>query len=335
MKKNQNKINFLVLIGITILVLFFSLKDDFNSILKEILTINYWWLILAFLMVIAYWLLRSKSINIFTRKLKKDTKYFSSLQLMLRTQFFNAVTPFATGGQPYQVYYLVKNGISVSASTSIIIQNFIVYQIAMVLLGISAIIANQAFSLFAKNMILRRLVTLGFVINTSVIIILFLVAFDKKINKKLIKLGISILSKLKIIKDKEKKQAEWDEYINKFHNSAKTLLENKWDFVKTIIYNLLALSMLYSIPVVLLYATGDFNSFNILLAIVTSSYVMLLGSFVPIPGGTGGLEYGFITFYGNFLTGSKLTAIMLLWRFVTYYFGMIVGAISLNMKKVK
>ena len=62
---------------------------------------------------------------------------------------------------------------------------------------------------------------------------------------------------------------------------------------------------------------------------------MLIGSFVPIPGGSGGLEFGFVSFYGNFIHGSKLMAIMLLWRFVTYYFGMFVGAISLNMKKVK
>ena len=29
---------------------------------------------------------------------------------MLRTQFINAITPFATGGQPYQIYYLVQQG---------------------------------------------------------------------------------------------------------------------------------------------------------------------------------------------------------------------------------
>ena len=84
----------------------------------------------------------------------------------------------------------------------------------------------------------------------------------------------------------------------------------------------------------LLCATGDFTSFSLPLAIMTSAYVMIIGSFVPIPGGSGGLEYGFVAFYGTFITGPKLMAIMLLWRFVTYYFGMIVGAIALNMKKV-
>ena len=78
---------------------------------------------------------------------------------------------------------------------------------------------------------------------------------------------------------------------------------------------------------------NDFTSFNLFLSIVASAYVMLMGSFVPIPGGSGGLEYGFIAFFGNFLVGSKLTAIMLIWRFITYYLGMIVGAIAMNIKE--
>lgn len=80
---------------------------------------------------------------------------------------------------------------------------------------------------------------------------------------------------------------------------------------------------------------GEFNLITIPITIVSSAYVMLMGSFVPIPGGTGGLEFGFVTFFGNFIRGSKLSALMLVWRFITYYFCMILGAIALNIKKVK
>lgn len=334
MKNMKSKLNVLILVIITVLVLYFSLKDDFYNITKQIMNINVWLLILAFLMVISYWLLRSKAVSIFTKKFSPKTTYLSSLQMMIRTQFFNAVTPFATGGQPYQVYHLIKDGISATTSTSVIIQNFIVYQIAMVLLGCVAVLWNQFFGIFARNSILRQLVTLGFIINTAVIIILFVVAFSTKMNKKLVHLGITILTKLKLVKDKDKKLKEWDEYINNFHSSAEILLENKKHFILTILCNLIALCCLYSIPYILLCATGDFTSFDLITAIMTSAYVMLIGSFVPIPGGSGGLEYGFLSFYGTFISGPKLTAIMLLWRFVTYYFGMIVGGIALNMKKV-
>ena len=310
--KYKNIINIVVLIVITGIVLYFALKDDFEAIVDRLLHINVLYLLLAFLMVIIYWLLRSLALHKITKKIKKDNKYKSSLQLMLRTQFFNAITPFSTGGQPYQIYYLKQQGIPTSVSTNIILQNFIVYQIALVFLGVVAVLSNYIFHIFNKVSLLQHLVMLGFICNTAIIVVMFIVSFSKKLNTKIVALGITILTKLHLVKDKQKKLNQWDVRINDFHRGAKILLKNKWEFVKTILYNLVALVCLYSIPVFLLYSMGDFNSYNILLAIVTSAYVMLIGSFVPIPGASGGLEYGFMAFYGSFIGGSTLKAIMLL-----------------------
>lgn len=335
LKKYKNVINIIVLLLITALVLIFALKDDFDEIINHLKNLNYGYLSLAFLAVILYWLIRSLALHKFTKKFKNDNKYLSSLQLMLRTQFFNAITPFSTGGQPYQIYYLTQEGLNTKKATNVIIQNFIVYQIALVFLGIIAVTYNFFFHVFNKVALLSHLVLLGFLMNTIVIVVMFIVSFSEKMNKKLISLAITFLTKLHLVKDKEKKLKEWDNHITEFHKGAEILLKDKWDFIKTILYNLFALCCLYSIPVLILFAMGDFSSFSILTAIITSAYVMLIGSFVPIPGASGGLEYGFIAFYGNFVGGAKLKTIMLLWRFVTYYFGLIVGSVALNIKRVK
>ncbi len=270
----------------------------------------------------------------FCKKMHKDFKFSSAFQLVLRTQFFNAITPFATGGQPYQIYYLKQVGLGYAEATSVVLENFIVYQIALVILGLMAIISNSIFNIFDKVVLLKQLVTLGFIINTLIIVIMFVVAFSKKLNKFLINIGITILTKLKIVKDKEKKLEQWDQNISRFNKSAKILLKDKKSFLSNILYNFIALASLYLIPLFVLYSMGEFNAFNPGIAIVTSAYIMVIGSFVPIPGGTGGLEFGFVQFYGHFVTGSTLSAMMLVWRFITYYFGMIVGAITL-LKKVK
>ena len=99
---------------------------------------------------------------------------------------------------------------------------------------------------------------------------------------------------------------------------------------KCILLNLAGLCALYIIPLVVAYSFGYYDGFNGLEAIFASAYVMLIGSFVPIPGGTGGLEYGFVQFYGNFVSGGVLNAMMLVWRVITYYFGMLIGGIALN-----
>lgn len=331
----KKKINYIILALVTLLVLYFALKDNFNEIIDQIFKMNPLYLILCFIAVIIFWIFRAYPMYSFCKKMNPSFKYTSSLQLILRTQFFNAVTPFATGGQPYQIIYLKQAGLSYIQSTGVVLENFIVYQIALVLLGIVALISNKIFHIFTKVYLLQKLIALGFIINALVIIVMFLVAFSKKLNKFFITLGINILTKLHIVKNKEEKLKKWDKAINDFHEGAKTLLEDKKTFIFNIICNFLALACLYLVPLFILYSMGDFNSFTSGVAIVTSAYVMLIGSFVPIPGGSGGLEYGFLEFYGNFITGSSLSAMMLVWRFITYYFGMIVGAIALNIKKVK
>lgn len=333
--KVKKKLNIVILVLITLLVLYFSLKDNFYEIINQIVTMNIWYLLIAFFFLFLFWIFRTYPMYTFCKKIKNDFKFGSAIQLTLRTQFFNAVTPFATGGQPYQIYYLKQVGLDYASSTSVVLENFIVYQIALVLLGIVALLANLTFHIFSKVYILQKLITLGFVMNTLVIVIMFVLAFSKRIGKFLVNIGISILTKLHIVKDKEKKLEEWDVNITHFNESAKVLLKDKTTFIFNIVCNFIALCCLYLIPVFILFSMGIYSAFNPGVGIVTSAYIMIIGSFVPIPGGSGGLEYGFVKFYGNFVYGSTLSALMLVWRFITYYFGMIVGAIALNIKRVK
>ena len=82
-------------------------------------------------------------------------------------------------------------------------------------------------------------------------------------------------------------------------------------------FNFIALCLLYMIPLFVLYAMGEFNIVNAPIAILTSAYVMIIGSFVPIPGASGGIEYGYYKFFGNFIKGSLLKASLLIWRTIS------------------
>lgn len=332
-KKIRSIFNFTLLFIITALVLYFSLKDDYETIVDQIFNINIFWLLVAFLLVIFYWIFKAVTVKKLAGYFNPKYTFGKAMRLVIETNFFHAITPFSSGGQPYEIYSLRKNNIRITDATNITIQNFIVYQIALVLLGIISLIVNHFCHLFTDSVFLQKLVALGFFMNTFVIVVLFLVTFGRKLNRKIIDGGIHFLHKIKIIKDEEKILQKSDSYLSEFHSGAKLLLKDKSNFIALIGLQFISLCCLYLVPLCLLYGTGNYSAFSPFESIVTSAYVMLIGSFVPIPGGTGGLEYGFIMFYGNFVAGSSLKAIMLVWRFITYYFGMIVGAIVLNIRK--
>lgn len=329
MKKNI--INFLILIIITVLVLYLSLKNDYSEIINTIKNMNIILFFIAIGIFILYVFIKSVIMKIVVKYFKKDYTLSKAFRMGLETNFFHAITPFATGGQPYEIYRLSKDGISVINAANVSIQNFIIYQTALVILGIFAVTYNYFFKLYPDITVLKNLVLLGFIINFLVIVVLFSITYFKKINKIIVNFVINLLAKLKLIKDKEEKINKFEKYLSDFNDGAKILLKNKGKFILLILLQLLSLSLLYLVPYFIIKGVGlDVSIVNV---IVTSAYVMLIGAFVPIPGGTGGLEYGFISFYGNFIAGPKLNAIMLIWRFITYYFGMILGAIILGLRK--
>ncbi len=327
----NNKKSFIIIFIITALILYIALKDNFEEKIKYLFSFDIKWLIISFVLIIIYWILKGIVLYSCTSKIKKDYTKKKGIHLMITTQFFHAITPFAAGGQPWQIYKLKKEGVTLGEATNIVIQDFIAYQIALVILGILAITTNYIMHIFPSDSILKKLVTIGFIINTLVIIFLFLVSFSKKWNKKLINGTINLLSKLKIIKDKEKKLQKSEKFIHNFHSSAKILLKNKINMFKIISLNFIALIGQYLIPFTLLMGLGIYV--NPIIVIITSAYVMLIGSMVPVPGGTGGLEFGFLAFFKNFVKDPKLSIIMIVWRIITYYFGIIVGAIALNFNK--
>lgn len=330
----KNKVfNCLLLLFATFLVLFFSLKDNYKEILNIIKDLNKWWLLVAFLLMLCYWFFKSIALKQIVNNFKKDYSFKKAFNFILKINFFNAITPFSSGGQPFELYTLKKENLKMADATTVVIEQFVIYQIALVILGIISIICNHIFHIFQDNSVLKNLVTIGFIANTIVTLVLFLIAFTKKINKVVVNKVINLLYKIKIIKNEEKQKEKFNKYINELYDGTKLLLNDKLAFIEMIFLNFMGLCCLYLVPLVLLYSTGDYTSYNGFTSIISCAYVMLIGSFVPIPGGTGGLEYGFIRFYGNFIKGGTLTAIMISWRFITYYIPMVIGAIAVNIKK--
>ncbi len=335
MKKllQNKKISFMLLIILTCIVLFFSLKDNFFETIEQIKNMNLIWLFVAILLLIGYWLFSSLAMKLIANKFNNKIKISKIFKLNVITQFFNGITPSSSGGQPYQIYALKKSGLTIVDSTNVSIQTFVCYQFALVLLGFVAIIFNKLFNLFTKMNLLKILVIVGFTVNIAIAAFLFAITITKKMNKKIIKFVINIGYKLKIVKNKEEASKKLNDSIDQFQQGTYLLLKDKKLLALAIVYQLLGLISLYAIPVTLLFGMGDYSSINLGLSIVATAYVMVAGAFVPLPGGTGGLEYAFVSFFGNFIDGGKLTALMIIWRFITYYLGMIIGGIMLNIGK--
>ena len=112
MKKILKKIsNYLILLLVTVLVLYFALKDNYQETFEILRTLNGFWIIIALVLVFSYWFFKSISLNKIICNFKKDYGFLKTFSFILKINFFNAITPFSSGGQPYELYYLKKENL--------------------------------------------------------------------------------------------------------------------------------------------------------------------------------------------------------------------------------
>ncbi|MDD3048740.1 MAG: lysylphosphatidylglycerol synthase transmembrane domain-containing protein [Bacilli bacterium] len=331
--KSKYKLNLLILILVSFIVLYFVLKDDFNTIIDIISSVNIYWLILAVVLAILSWFFSALSLYALASNYRSELTFKEILTSFLATLFFNGITPFSSGGQPFQIYDLKQKGVNLSAATNIVIQYSTLYQVVLVIFGFVALLLNNIFDYFPSNSLLKKLTVIGFIINVCVILFLLYINIGKKSHNRIMQFFSTILNKLKIIKNKAAFLEKIEKKLDNFHESASYFGKNKKVLFKAIIFNIISFILIFSIPLILAFSFGNYTDLNFIQTLVVSSYILIIGSFVPIPGGTGGLEFAFVQFFVFFIKGPILLAMLLLWRLITYYLGMIIGAFALMLGK--
>ena len=327
--KNK-KFNFLILLLLTSIVLYYTLKDNFDDVMLNILNMKPMWIIYTFILMLLYWFFKALVTAIYVRYYKKDYKVSKAFRLQLETMFFNGVTPFSTGGGPFQILSLKKDGVRMINSTNVMVITAFLHQVSLFFFMTISIVANQFLKLYPESITIRNLCIFGYILCLIFMSFLLFIMFNKKFNKWVARLVIRILNKMHIVKDRKNMIEKWNDYIDTLNEGSKLIKKNKNDFILAIIYDILA--MFCYIATTYTIAIGMGINIEFYKVIMTTSYVLMIGMFVPVPGGTGGLEYAFANLYNNFIGGGLLGSLMLVWRFMTYYLGMILGGIVLNLK---
>lgn len=333
MKLKNKRLNIIILMIALGLVLYFTLKNNFSMIIKELSKVNLLIFSTAILIFILSLALKSVSLQIYIKEHNENYTFKKAFSLTLIGQFLNGITPFSSGGQPFQVYLLKKEGNRISDSTSAMVKDSVIYQLSLLIMGIVSIVLNLMLKVIPLKSNLTWLIIIGFIINILVLIFLFMVIKMRKTMLNIINKLLLILNKIKIIKNIDSIEEKVKKGLDNFYNCKFDFRKNKKRFLITILTNVVSLALLYMIPYVI-FESLNTNALDIIHSILLTSFVMLIGNFIPIPGATGGIEYGFIKFFSKVnINMPTISSAMLLWRFITYFLGMLIGFIILVIRE--
>lgn len=327
------KRNGIIIFVITLVLIWFILKDNFNESIKLLMTSKLSWIFVSLIVFFIYVVLESLVTKILVNQYKKDYTLKKCIHLTLMTKFFNGITPFATGGQPLQVYELKKEGVKITDGTVIMVEHFVIFQTSVVILAFLAIIINTIFGIVQCEPFLNSLAILGFGVNILLLLVVYFISISPNISKKILKSIVSFLYKIKIIKNKNASLEKCDKACDEYYQGYTHLSQNKKLVWRLILIEIISLVVWFTTPVFIFKSLGYMGNVSVLICIMISIYIFFVGSYIPIPGGSGGMEYAFVGYFTFYITSSYLTLALILWRFVNYYLPMIVGGIIFNFRK--
>lgn len=321
---NKTKRNFFIILVIAAVVMFFSLRNDYENIIMMFSNINYFWILISLGVMVLYNLIDAYFIKFYFKRFEKDYSLRESIESQQTFSFFSAITPFQSGGQIFQIVVLKKQGISTERGASMAMISFISWQTILVLFGLIVLLFNYT-SLASTYSAFFGLVFIGFVINLIVITGLFLSVFSKKFHDFIVYTLVPFLAKIKIFKDVEKKKNDVKIWLTLFRDEFNYMLVHYDIMIRRVLADLIKIVTLYSMPFFsALSLNFALNINDLLMVIILTSFVYMITAFVPLPGGSGGTEGMFVLLL-NPVLGAATTSIMLMWRFLTYYLPMFVG----------
>lgn len=327
MKNKKKVILYIFYISITIAFLIFILSmNDIGDIFQILQHADIKYILISLLLVLIYLGMYPLTLCILSKakKVNVSNKYIYSIGMS--EHFFNGITPFATGGQPFQIYALSKKKVDLSTSTGLLMMNFIIHMCAS---NLFALISLFFFNRFATSTSMKILAIVGFSMNFLVLVLMVSLATSKTL-KHFILWVLSKLAKIKFLhKLITEKMIDIENYIENTQNSFKELWHNKKSFITCFIIRFLTLSIYYAVPFYILKSLHmEISYANLFISMCASSFAITMCVFLPTPGSSGGIEYAFSNIFASLvvsMTSSTSYCGMLIWRLLTYYLPVLIS----------
>jgi uncharacterized protein (TIRG00374 family) len=272
----------------------------------------------------------------------EELSWKSVFNIILLWEFTSAVTPSAIGGTGVAVFFIHKEGVSVGRSSAIVLATSILDELYFILMFPLILLLINPSNLFVLNAAAEAGQAMSFdnkyfyfaIIGYSIkFAFLLFVSYGLFLNPKGIKTFLVWVFKLPLIRrwkkgaektgddiilaSKDLKKRPFSFWIKAFAATFFSWSARYW------VVNFLLLALLFGIPNV--DAVLSLGEHALIFARQLVMWIMML--VMPSPGGSGFAEAIFSEYMAEFIPVGFVVVMALMWRVVTYYPYLFVGAI--------
>ena len=314
-KDKKSKIKYIINISVVLIAtsvaIFLALKDDAGEIFKMLGKADWRFLAVVLGLMAGCILIRSFILFAFAHLFTKKYPFHRAIAVDQIGQFYNAITPGASGGQIMQAYTYKKQGMEISSAVSILAMFSIVYQVVLIVFGTVSFIVKYDFITAlgyvtininqngSINLPIWPLTIIGFLLNVGVIALVFLMGYWHGFHNFIMGPVVSFFHKLKLVKNPDKTRENLRIQVENFKIEFRRLSTNVPFLLLVVISFVAYMFVKFSIPFFVGKALGNHDAASFMDCIFLSNYHQMVTGLIPIPGSAGVSEF---VFYNLFMT---------------------------------
>lgn len=340
--KNQSskkkKILNIVLLCVNILIVagfitYYALTSGIVSFRELIyLNIDYKFLILSVLMVAFVIFFDTLCISILLKKGTGKFRFGLSFKTNMYGRYYDTITPFSIGGEPFQIYYLNKNNVKGEVATSVPLAKNIYLNIVIFIIGLLSLISNIFWPVTTSPLIIT-IACFGLLGSGVLIFLMLLFSINRRLGAGLVINVLKLLNKLHFIKDYKKTFFKVNRFVLNYQKSMKALSKNFFFTLLEVFLTFcrfachyLTIYFIYLAFLPLMPAGSQVWSYTDIVCCI--SICDLCSSIMPLPGGTGLAEISFDALFRSWFPITVLPWAMLIWRTLSCFIYLFVGVIQ-------
>lgn len=309
------------------LILFFQARKNGISNPGKI-GANWWYILAAFGMFGLFMVAEQLSFMTLTHKATGILRPNLSYKTSAIGKYYDVITPFSSGGQPFQIYYLHKYGVKTGKAVSVTLAKYIFKQIACAIFYSVILIINfrlQVVGSSTEQTLVGAASWIGYGIMMILLIVTILVSNNKKIGSWLVVGGLKFLKKLHLIKDYPKTFRSVIKGVRNWHNTMKAYRTSPYIIIFNVIIGIGGSLAQYTGPFFIYCAFEGWDPSMWIDIVAMSVIVDLAASFIPLPGGTGMAEISFVALFSSLFAPGNVFWALIIWRCYSYYVFIVQG----------
>lgn len=343
-KRSKTIIFYIVFIIICAASIAFTAYMDFTSddkplaftSIMAILGENWYYFLLALLSVFLVLLCDALKTSLLLYGSTKKFRFGLGMRTAALTKFYDYVTPFGAGGQPFAIYNMNKKGVEGGAATAVVLTSFFLQQVCFVVLAVVSLALSGYTDVLLSQKIMAGVGAFICLLVPAAVIVFSLMP---KTTSKVLAWIINLLAKLKLVKNPDKIIAKTLGAVTTNTQCIKSISKNKTVFILSILLSIGTWCAICSIAYFTLRSFGyDLPVNGMVEWLQLAQMCLILYSsiaFIPTPGNAGASEVSFYFIFTTSLQGGVGFTALIVWRLLSYYSYIIIGAVIELTDKIK